>query len=227
MPTQANRRKRYREETLADVHRIAMRQLAEGGPPAVSLNAIAKELGMTGPAMYRYVDSRDALLVDLVVAAYDAMAESLHTAANDAPDTPPDARLRALAQAFRAWALHAPERYLLTFGAPTGSGQLAPDRIIPAVQASMHTILGALAPLADSGTVRPSGTLDAQLEGWAVSRGEDGVDVRVAKLGFTVWTRLHGVTSLELTGHLAQSGVDAELLYQAEVDALVAEARRG
>jgi hypothetical protein len=34
------------------------------------------------------------------------------------------------------------------------------------------------------------------------------------------WTRLHGVLSLELDGHLTATGIDPALLYQAEVDLL-------
>lgn len=228
MPTTSprSRRQRYRDETLAEVRAHAMRQLAEGGPPAVSLNAIAKAMGMTGPAMYRYVDSRDALLADLVVAAYDELADALARAAAGAPAEPADARLRALATAFRDWALDAPERYLLTFGAPTGSGGLAPDRIVPAVQQAMRTILEVMTPLVESSTPGsgPEQLLADQLDAWAESRDDGGVDLRVARLGFAAWTRLHGVVSLELGGHLGQTGIDPGLLYESEVTALVAEA---
>lgn len=220
------RRQRYREQTLDEVHAHAMRQLAEGGPSAVSLNAIAKAMGMTGPAMYRYVDSRDALLADLVVAAYDDLADALNEAAVAAPAAPADARLRALATTFRTWALETPERYLLTFGAPTGSGALDPDRIVPAVQRSMRAILDALEPLfsTDRRPSAPASDLAEMLGAWADSRGLGGVDLALARLGFAVWTRLHGVVSLELAGHLPHSGVDVARLYDAEVSALAREA---
>jgi WHG domain-containing protein len=41
-------------------------------------------------------------------------------------------------------------------------------------------------------------------------------------LGLNAWTRLHGVISLELDGHLPSTGVDPQLLYEAEVSSLVA-----
>ena len=37
----------------------------------------------------------------------------------------------------------------------------------------------------------------------------------------TCWTRLHGVLSLEIDGHLSATNVDPGLLYDAEVDDLI------
>ena len=36
-------------------------------------------------------------------------------------------------------------------------------------------------------------------------------------LAFLTWTRLHGIISLELGGHLASTGIGADLLFEAEV----------
>ena len=60
--------------------RPALRQLAEGGPQALSLNAIAKELGVSGPALYRYFAGRDELLTELVADAYDDLGAALEYA---------------------------------------------------------------------------------------------------------------------------------------------------
>ena len=54
-----------------------MAQVAEGGPAALSLNGIAKQLRMSGPAIYRYFASRDELLTRLVVDLYGDIAETL------------------------------------------------------------------------------------------------------------------------------------------------------
>ena len=61
----------------AAVKRVALAQLEAGGPAAVALNAIARELGVSGPALYRYFKNRDALLTALVKDAYDDLAEAL------------------------------------------------------------------------------------------------------------------------------------------------------
>src|ERR671918_2689132 len=78
-----DRRARLRAWTREEIKAAALRQLEEQGLEGVSLNAIAKELGMTGPALYRYVASRDELLADLVVDAWESLAEALERAAED------------------------------------------------------------------------------------------------------------------------------------------------
>jgi len=46
-------RDRFRAQMLQEIKDAALRQLAEGGPQALSINAIAKELGVSGPALYK------------------------------------------------------------------------------------------------------------------------------------------------------------------------------
>ena len=54
-----------------------MGQVAEGGAGSVSLNAIARAMGMSPAALYRYFASRDALLAELVVEAYGSLADAV------------------------------------------------------------------------------------------------------------------------------------------------------
>jgi len=199
------RRELNRERTLAEIKQIALRQLAEGGVDALSLNAIAKEMGVSGPALYRYFAARDDLLAELVVEAYEALAATLEAAPRD---------IRALADAYRAWALAQPHRYRLAMATPLGSGALAPERVIPAAQRSMDVILAALAELPPGPP--PADRLAEQLRAWG------GSDLAPALLlrGLTTWSRLHGLIMLELDGHLGETGVDPALLFGAEIDAL-------
>ncbi|MBV9196372.1 MAG: helix-turn-helix transcriptional regulator, partial [Solirubrobacterales bacterium] len=57
--TAPSRRERLRAQTLAEIREHAYAQIAQGGPAALSLNGIAKAMGMSGPALYRYFSSRD------------------------------------------------------------------------------------------------------------------------------------------------------------------------
>src|SRR5690348_8415032 len=54
-----NRRERVRAATVQEIKDVARRQLVGDGPSAVSLRAIAREMGMTAPALYRYFPSFD------------------------------------------------------------------------------------------------------------------------------------------------------------------------
>ncbi|WNG40528.1 TetR/AcrR family transcriptional regulator [Archangium violaceum] len=216
-------RERYRVQTAEEAKRIASRQLAEGGPGAISLNAIAKEMGLTGPALYRYFASRDELLAELVTDAYNDLADVFQAAAEQEGAHSPRARLHALAEAYRQWALAQPHRYQLLFASSAGSGQLAPERTIPAAHRTMTFLFDTLVKLlsASPTTIEPQAALDRQLEQWAERRLGPKVQGLVARHGLLFWTRLHGLLSLELLGHFAVMGIDPTLLYAAEVDALI------
>lgn len=212
------RRERYRQETLAEIKRLAMRQIAQGGAEALSLNAIAKAMGMSGAALYRYFAGRDDLLAEVIVDAYHDLAEVLQAAARPAP---PVARFQAVTGAYRTWALADPHRYRLVFSGLVGSGQLEPGRVIPAAQRSMDSFLSVLAAMGGSrpGPAVPPG-LSAQLGPWHARSGASGLPRATLLRALLAWTRLHGVLSLELNGHLTATGIDPALLYQAEVDLL-------
>jgi AcrR family transcriptional regulator len=53
-----------------EIKRIARAHLAEAGPD-LSLRAVARDLGVVSSAVYRYFESRDALLTTLIIDAYN------------------------------------------------------------------------------------------------------------------------------------------------------------
>lgn len=219
----STRRERYREQTLAEIKTIALAQIASGGVEALSLNAIAKDMAVSGAALYRYFASRDELLADLVVEAYDDLALALEEAAS-VRHRSPAAPLRAVAAAYRDWALAQPHRYRLVFSTPMGSGQLAAGRVIPAAQRSMNVFLDVLsalpeADLAEGARAVPA-PLASQLRSWGQRSGGHH-DTALLRLGLACWTRLHGSLDLELGGHLHATQVDAALLYELEVEDIV------
>jgi len=219
-----SRRARYRAETREEAKEIALRQLAAGGIEAVSLNAIGKEMGVTGPALYRYFANRDALLTDLIVDAYGDLATAVETAAQHEGQATPGARLRAMATAIRAWALAQPHRYLLLYGTPV-PGYAAPAGTVPLARRVFAPLLTALASSTPSdGTVDPRlDALDAQFDAW-LRDGDVQTPGYVFRRGMVWWTRLHGLISLEVEGHFTSMGFDPMLLYEAEVDTLLVEA---
>ncbi|MFC7469894.1 TetR/AcrR family transcriptional regulator [Actinomadura keratinilytica] len=81
-------RERYREQTRGEIKRSAVRRLAEGGVENVALLRIAKEIGLSGPALYRYFGSRDELLAELVTDAYQALADALRAVDLDGGGAP-------------------------------------------------------------------------------------------------------------------------------------------
>jgi AcrR family transcriptional regulator len=223
--TAPSRRERLRAHTLAEIREHGLAQVAEGGPAALSLTGIAKAMGMSGPALYRYFASRDDLLVALIEESYEDLADTLTEVADRTQAGTPDERLRAALNGTRQWALSQPHRYRLVFGSSYGSGQLDPDRIIPPAQRSMDIVLAALSglgPAEQAATVSDS-VLHRQLANWGDRSANSPYDPRVLLIGLLAWTRIHGIISLEIEGFFEQVGVDPARLYEAEIDHLVAQ----
>ena len=219
-----SRRERMRALTLGEIREHGYAQIAGGGPTALSLNGIAKAMGMSGPAMYRYFRSRDALLATLVSESYDDLARALTDASAAARRRTPAGRLRAVAEAFRAWGLGSPHRYRLVFGSTYGSGALDPSRIIPKAHRAMRVILTALAeldPYTDAPPVSDA-VLARQLGAWGASDGDEPpLKPGVLLLGILAWTRLHGIISLEIEGVFVQMDVDPARIYAGEIERLI------
>ncbi|OLF19100.1 TetR/AcrR family transcriptional regulator [Actinophytocola xanthii] len=211
-----DRRQQYREQTRQEVKRLALEQLAEHGVAGISVNAIGKRMGVTGPALYRYFVNRDALLTELISDGYHDLADTLQAAVT--PPGAPAARLLAAATALRAWALAAPHRYLLLFGTPV-PGYQAPEHTLAAANRAMTALLTAVGE--DS---RPpaSDPLHGQVAEWGRRMGHGHLTSRQQHWGLTVWSRLHGLLSLEVAGQFELSGIDPELLFLAEVETLAA-----
>lgn len=215
-PVMASRRERHRAETRDEIKQLALGQLAGSGPDALSLNAIARQMGVTGPALYRYFAGRDELLAELVVDAHEDLADTVQAAAHPGGDRPAEARVRAAAAAYRDWALSQPHRYRLLYGNIVPADRVPADRVAPAVRRTRAALRDALAPL-----VRAGNPTDG--------RDQDPTDdptVGLSRLTVTAWTRWHGVLSLQLGGQFDPAGIDPAALYRAEVDAVLAAARR-
>ncbi|WP_234377180.1 TetR/AcrR family transcriptional regulator [Streptomyces sp. TP-A0356] len=199
----------------AEIKQRAWEQIATAGASALSLNAIAKQMGMSGPALYRYFAGRDELITELVRDAYRSLADTFRAGSATSES---GADIAALAHALRGWALDDPHRYFLVYGTPV-PGYHAPDDITAIASEIMTTLLDAFAALPSN---NPTAPFDTHLEGhrqWA-----DGHPAPPAVLhrALTFWTRLHGVLSLEVAGHFTGMGFDPVQLFAAELDDLLA-----
>lgn len=211
-------RERYREQVRGEIKAHAWTQVAMTGAAALSLNAIAREMGISGPALYRYFRSRDELITDLVLDAYRDLAATCLAAV--AQGDPPKARLAAVAAAMRGWALAAPHRYLLIYGTPV-PGYQAPPAATAAAATVMTILLDAFAELGTAHGPVPeaAAALDRHLAAhreWAAGHPAAADALRRA---LTFWTRLHGVVSLEVAGHFTGMKFDPAVLYSAETEA--------
>ena len=219
-PEPPTMRERYRAQVQQEVKQVALRQLAEAGPGALSISAIGKELGVSGPALYRYFASRDDLLTELVIDAYHDLANALTAATSHVPGDNPRGRFEALARAYRRWALAEPHRYRLLFGPPLPGYQAHARRLVEASWAAMNLLLEVLRGFV-VGAAEPSAPLAAELTAWA--RPHDSrVDAATALRAVLIWSQLHGIVSLEIAGNFASMSIDADQLFETQLTALLA-----
>jgi AcrR family transcriptional regulator len=216
VPEPPTSRQRYRAQVRAEVKKAALGQLAQSGPAGLSVSAIGKELGISGPALYRYFTSRDELLTELVIDAYDDLAAALRVAAQQHAGTQPRARLEALARAYRSWALDQPHRYRLLFGPPLPGYDAHAQRLVDASQSAMNQLLGVLRELDDRTAPAPPQPLASQLTAWAAAH-DASIGPATALRAVLTWSRLHGLVSLEIAGNFASMDIDPGQVFEAQL----------
>ncbi|MVO90738.1 TetR family transcriptional regulator [Streptomyces sp. p1417] len=210
-------RERYRAQIRAEIKQHAWQQIATAGASALSLNAIAKQMGMSGPALYRYYLNRDELITELIRDAYRSLADAFRAASAASGS---GTGLGALAHALRHWALADPQRYFLIYGTPV-PGYHAPDDTTAIADEIMTALLDACPAAPADASVSPFEAHLAEHRTWAADHPAAPATLRRA-LAF--WTRLHGVLSLELAGHFTGMGFDVGRLFAAELQDLLAAA---
>ncbi|VAW32120.1 Transcriptional regulator, AcrR family [hydrothermal vent metagenome] len=222
------RRERVRAATIEEIKEIACQHMAEKGAAALSLRAIAREMGMTSPALYRYFASRDALVTALIVDAYNALADALEAACDVCTEDDHNGRFAAIAYAYRDWALASPQEYALIFGTPIPAYEAPPDITGPVAARSMAVFLNCLIAAEQSGQADLSEAhnafspaLQAQLQPW-VDKFDFQGDPALLYLVMSNWGMIHGLVSLEIFGHLDPNMAKetSGALYRTEVEAL-------
>jgi AcrR family transcriptional regulator len=75
-----SRRDRLRAATKDEIIATARRLLVRDGPESVTLRAIAREMGMTAPGLYRYYASHEELIRHLVAGIFTELAADIDAA---------------------------------------------------------------------------------------------------------------------------------------------------
>ena len=223
-----SRRERARAATIAEIKQTGLRLMAETGTTDLRFSDIAREMGMTAPALYRYFADSAELLTALIVDAYDDLGEVVRSAREEVPDDDMWGRLLAVSQAYRVWAREEPQRFALILGMPV-PGYCAPEEegAAPTTEAAKRAMgqlqvhfldavrLGVLGPpqitevdeAFTAGLVEAHGD-DNRMPGVAPDlEGDDpavqqAMDPATFQAMLNTWASLHGFTSLEAYGHL-------------------------
>lgn len=215
-----SRRDRLRAATTHEIIETARRLLVTEGPEGASLRAIAREMGMTAPALYRYFGSHEDLIRHVVASIFTDLADYVRGAIHNATDGAPAdldsndvmaLKLTAACRAFRAWTLeHVPE-FSLIFGSPLpGLEVLHEVRNDPTINCGYQfgqvflDLFGDLYhryPFPIPADEDIDASLRQQLERYRDMAGSD-LPLGALQTFLRCWVRLYGAVSLEAFGHL-------------------------
>jgi AcrR family transcriptional regulator len=189
MTPNASRERASKGLDAATVVAAAGRIADAEGLEAASLARVAAELSVRSPSLYNHVASHAALLRAVAIASVEELAAGITDAAVGRSR---DDAVRAVAAAYRAYALEHPGRYAATIRAPD------PDDAEAGAAAAK-----AVAPMV------------AVIAGWGIE-GDDAVHlVRVVRSG------LHGFVSIETGGGFGLP-LDLDHSFDLLVDGLIA-----
>lgn len=219
MSDPSHRRERLRERTVAEIKAAARMQLVAGGPANISLRAIARDMGMTAAALYRYFPALDALVIDLCTDLYDEARMDCEAARDKIPEDQPVERLIAMARALRRWALAQRAESTLIFGPPLPGVEQFHQQCEDLQHAGARfgqIFIEPMLQLWQAGRLPQLDHVDMdRLVGAMPSHGE--LPLEVTTVFLTSWTRLYGVLAAELFGQLTWATANTEPLFEAEL----------
>jgi AcrR family transcriptional regulator len=222
----ATRRARVRTATTDEIKTTARRLLVEEGPDALTLRAIARSMGMTAPALYRYFSSHEELVGACTLDLLAEITSTLERARDTVGPQDPVGRLMAACRAFRDWSLAHPREFQLVF-ASAGEGRRAGHETVGEDLSFGGVFLGIFVeiwqsqPFAVPAEADLPGQLVDQLTAFSSAVGG------VLPLGtlaayLSGWVRLYGAVTIEVFGHLGFALTDAEPMFEA----MLADMRR-
>ncbi|SRR5690554_1679953 len=155
---------------------LALQTLREQGDGAISLRALARQIGVSGPAMYRHFRDRDSLLAELAVIGFNQLRDRMLV--DDRPETLP--ALQRIGQAYIEFARAEPNLYRLMFG-------------------------GSVLPKGEHPALDQAGREAFQVLEQTLARGQQAgelIDAPLPQLTASAWSLVHGFALLSIDGHL-------------------------
>lgn len=188
-------------ETRERIVRVAEHQAVALGLENVSMHSIARELGWSATALYRYFANKEAILAAARTAALDKLSDVLETAISGPGDAWEISR--AIGDAYVAFAFENPDAYRLIFALSQPDPSDYPD-FARALE-------------------RARGNMTLYVERM-VARG--GLETDPNVLGHLFWAGLHGLITLQMTGKLRDDSPDFGTLRREMMRSLVRGIRR-
>lgn len=237
MTATPTRRERQRQATYDEIVEVSRRLLRAGED--VSIRAVATAMGLTPPALYRYVDSHAELMALVARSVFEDVVDSMTLARDAQASDDPAAQIVASAAAFRGWAMTHREEFQLVFASAAspgatstpGDGTQPPitslDGCLPSETgvdlfgAFFSEIFGRLweryrFPVPQDTDLDPEvlAVLRSQIEP-AVGGGAALVTPGMIWMFERAWARLYGTVTLEVFGHVHPVLISSGALFRA------------
>jgi AcrR family transcriptional regulator len=211
----STRRERQRAATVEEIKVVARGLMRERGTFDVRFTDIAKEMGMTPPALYRYFADRDALLTELIAEAYRELGREVAQAREQRDPDDIWGRWIAVGTAYRNWARREPEQFALILGMPV-PGYVAPEDgpTTDAAKDAMAQLSLLFIHAAELGVLQAPLVRDVSEEMVACAADKHPelgglVPPESFQAMIQAWATLHGITCLDAYGQFDWMGDDA------------------
>lgn len=223
---------------MEEITATARRLLVEQGPEAMSLRAIAREMGMTAPGLYRYYGSREDLFRHVIATIFRELSGDVRRAIDEVAldgagaavargNASPEQVRRHLAEKmvaacreFRRWALSHKDEFALLFGVPLpglddGGLDVAEECALEFVGTFYALFIdlwhAARFPVPSAAEIDEG--LRAQLSRFGASLRTDAPDGALLVF-LRCWVLLYGAVSMEVFGHLGFALDDPATMFE-------------
>ncbi|MBG0822762.1 WHG domain-containing protein [Planomonospora sp. ID91781] len=220
MSASTGRRERLRQATLEEIHAAARRLLVEQGSAAVTVNAVARRVGMSGPALYHYYAGHDELVGAVTAGFFRELAAAMEQARDARPGAPTGDRMLAVCRAMRVWATAHPAEFGWIFASPITPPDRRPDSARHRAALRFEQVLLDLTvelwrtrpfPVPDPAGLPAS--LREQLTAYSAAIG-GRLPPEAAHVFLSCWIRLYGLLCMEVLHQLDFAYTDMEPVFE-------------
>ncbi len=221
------RRQEQHASIRAEIKAAACHLMELEGTAGISIRGIGRQMDITAPALYHYYASRDALLTDLILDAFNALADALEKARDDSAGLPPAGQLMNMLQVYRTWALAHPIDFQLIYGNPVPGYEAPGETTTPAATRSFIMIGELISAALEMKTLTPRleytripDELDGFIQVLCNQLVESGANLVPLACYLTAvgWPRIHGVIMLELFNHIQPVVGDVNTFYRIQIE---------
>lgn len=240
--SEPTRQERARAETDREIRHQARALLVREGQEAITLRAIARRLGITAPALYRYYSSREDLVDHVRQDICADLADQLTADLAALPDTGTVAQVFAICRGFRRWALAHPKEFTLVFASPLKHDQAAEGGVPFALSGDPFgriflSVAGKVLTTTQL-NVRPDDEVPAQLHDdlstfrtsllttitdTGLELSEEVLSLDTAYVILRFWVRLYGLIALEVFGQFPFAVSNPEPLFEVMLTELTSD----